>query len=208
MGEKMLTLIFIRHAESEANARGELIGQDESPISSNGERQIKALTKELRHYKVDVVYTSPLERAVRTAQKIADWHKCPLHLQDALKEIHFGDFETLRFQEIQQRYLEEVEKMLQDGSSYTYPGGESLLDVYKRAALKLNEIRQVHPSGTVVICAHGGTIRSFLSHLIAKGPELHWHFKIDHASLTIVTIENDFPVIEVLNHTYFMKNMV
>lgn len=89
--------------------------------------------------------------------------------------------------------------MLLEKDAYTYPEGESLLTFHERVANWLQTWMKRHQEGTYLICAHGGTIRSILSELLVGSGQLHWHFKIEPASLTVVTITDGYPVIETLN---------
>lgn len=204
----MLTLILIRHALTEANEHKIFSGFKETPVSQIGKKQIESLTKVFEDYKIDAIYTSPSNRAIETVKDIAARHSGRIQIAEELREIHFGDFEGMSFQTIKEQHPDEITKMMDLGDDYIYPNGESLVQSYKRTAEKIDYIKQAHNEQTVLICAHAGTIRNTLSHLMSKGPSLHWHFKIDNASRTVVTIENDFAVIELLNDTYFMKNMI
>ena len=71
--------------------------------------------------------------------------------------------------------------------------------MHQRIANWLRWFKREHTQGTYFICAHGGTIRSILSELLIGSYGLHWHFKISHGTLTVVTIDADFAVIESLN---------
>ncbi|MDF2613560.1 MAG: cobC [Clostridia bacterium] len=204
----MITLILIRHATTEANEHQTFSGFKETQISAAGKKQIDALTKRLCHYKIHAIYASPSNRTWQTVKDIADKKRLPIQTADELREIHFGNFEGISFQTIQEEYPDEIIKMIDLGDNYVYPGGESLVQSYKRTAVKIDDIKRIHNEQVILICAHAGTIRNVLSHLISKSPSLHWHFKIDNASLTIVTIENDFAVIERLNDTCFIQDMV
>ncbi len=204
----MLKFILIRHATTQANEHKKLSGFHESEISQKGKSEIEALTKELGNYTIDAIYTSPSRRALETVQQIADKHGLSTQIIEELREIYFGDFEGLSFQMISERYPDEMAKMIELGDHYSYPSGESLVQSYERVSKRVDHMKKVHKEQTVLICAHAGTLRNILSHLIIRSPKLHWHFKIDNASLTVVTIEDDFAVIEKLNDTYFIKNMI
>jgi alpha-ribazole phosphatase len=198
-GRHMLKLILVRHAITEANEQKTYTGFNESQISAQGMKEIEKLTRALESYTIDGVYVSPTERTLRTVEPIILKKNLTVEYSEALREIHFGDFEGMHFEQLKERYPEEVQKMIALGDAYTYPNGESLIDAYNRTAQKIDEIKQKNEGQTILICAHAGTIRNILSHLIAKNHLLHWHFKVDNATLSIVTVENDFAVVEALN---------
>lgn len=204
----MLTLILVRHAATGANEQKCFSGFNETPISEKGKKEIEGLTKTLVNYEIDAIYASPSTRALKTAEPIANQKSKTIQTAEELREIHFGDFEGMNFDAIDKAFPHEITKMIEQGDDYCYPNGESLVQSYKRTASKIDEIKIRHSGQTILICAHAGTIRNILTHLISKSHKLHWHFKIDNASLTLVTIENDFAVIERLNDTHFLQNMI
>ena len=204
----MTTFILVRHATTEANEQKNFSGFKETQISQKGKKEIIYLTKRLEDYEIDVIYASASKRAIQTVEGIANKKNKTIEIADSLREIYFGDFEGMDFQMIKERYPSEITNMIALGDHYVYPHGESLVQSYKRVAQKIDEIKQIHNEKTILLCAHAGTIRNILAHLISRSHELHWHFKIDNASLTIVSLENDFAVIETLNDTYFLQNMI
>ncbi|WP_069998140.1 histidine phosphatase family protein [Cellulosilyticum sp. I15G10I2] len=204
----MLKLILVRHATTKANEHKVFSGFYESEIGQKGIKEIEVLTKKIEDYTIDTIYASPSTRTIKTVQAIANKYNKEIYLEKDLREICFGDFEGLGLKEVEAKYPEEISKMIELGDDYSYPAGESLIQSYKRTAKWVDQMKQIHNNQTVLVCAHAGTIRNILSHLICQSPKLHWHFKIDNASLTIVTIDNDFAVVEALNNTSFINNMV
>lgn len=197
----MLTLLLVRHVTTKANESGSWIGRQESEISSKGNEELILLEKKLSVYKWNQIYASPSQRVIETVQQVTKNHasKKAIQLVEALREIEFGCFEGKNFNWVSDYYPEEVEKMIAQKEDYCYPEGESLVIFHKRIADWLEEFIKTHHEGTYLICTHGGTIRSILSQLLVEGYCLHWHFKIDPGSLTVVTITDGYPVIETLN---------
>lgn len=199
----MIKLLLVRHATTQANEEQLWSGHLESEISQKGMKELERLKQELAHYKVNQCFVSPSKRAIETlraglsTQKDPDVIRC--EVVEALREIHFGRFEGKHFNWVNEHEPEEVEKMLAEKDHYCYPEGESLEDMHRRVAGWFRCFMENHTEGNYLICAHGGTIRSILSELLVHNVSLHWHFKIDPASLTVVTIEEGFAVIEALN---------
>lgn len=199
----MIKLLLVRHATTEANEQQLWNGYLESNISPKGMKQLELLKQKLAQYEINGCFVSPSKRTLETlrvglsTQKNPDVIEC--EVVEALREIHFGRFEGKHFNWVNEHEPEEVKKMIVEKDAYCYPEGESLLDMHERLAKWLRAFMEKHTEGTYLICAHGGTLRSILSELLAHNESLHWHFKIDPASLTIVTIEDGFAVIEALN---------
>lgn len=198
----MLKLILLRHALTHANKEARYLGFSESEINQQGKRQIQTLTKKLKTMPIDAIYTSPSKRTIDTILPFAQITNIPIQTVDALREIHFGEFEGLTFKLIKENYPNELERMIALENEYIYPAGESLMMCYDRVSTVIDAIKKKHQDQTVLICTHAGPIRHILSHLISKSPKLHWHFKIDNASITCVHIEDEFAVIQYLNDTF------
>lgn len=195
----MTRLLLIRHATTVANEQGLWIGKLESKLSQKGKEELKELKKKLVPWHITGCFSSPSIRTLETAQAVIEG-KCPIEKIEALREINFGTFEGKHFKWAQSTFPEEVQKMIEEGNDYCYPGGESLVNAHKRTKEWLRMWLETKPKGNYLICAHGGTIRSILSELLVGHEGLHWHFKVDPASLTIVNLDDDgFAVIETLN---------
>ena len=119
-----MRLILIRHATTEGN-RHRYVGREDLPLSSEGERQAKVLAARLAGEHIHAIYTSPLERAVRTAEQIAAGRGLDLRKRDALMEVDFG---TLQGTSKGAKKLN-LKRMYLDAP---IPGGESLTDVWRR----------------------------------------------------------------------------
>ena len=199
----MMTLLLVRHATTEANEHNLWIGHMESEISEKGRRELDTLKEVLAHWEINKCFISPSRRAIETAQAGLSTQinrdKIEQEEVEALREIHFGRFEGKHFSWVKAHEPEEIEKMITEKDGYCYPEGESLISMHQRIAHWLDTCLRRYQEGTYLICAHGGTLRSILSELLAHNESLHWHFKIEPASLTVVTLEDGFAVIEALN---------
>ena len=199
----MLRLLLVRHGETFANQSGCWIGRQESDMTPKGLIAIDQLKQQLKNEKFDGVFTSPSKRAVNTVLRLCMPHSTyegQIHQIEALKEIDFGRFEGKNFEWVKANEPDEIEKMIRESFGYVYPEGESLSMQHQRVAAWLHEFIEKHEEGTYLICAHGGTIRCILSELLIGNETLHWRFKIDPASLTVVTLTEGYAVIETLNY--------
>lgn len=200
----MIRLILVRHAITTCNEGGNLSGQIDSTLSEKGKLQVEQLTCYLKDENIDEIYTTPFSRTKDTMEKLAQIKSIEINETDKFNEIDFGEFDGLSFDIIKRDYPEEFEKMIKEGSEYTYPKGESLIDTFDRVSKELENILKDKDNKTILICSHGGTIRNILSYLISKDYKYHWNFKIDNASVSVVEVENDFAVINKLNDTSFL----
>jgi broad specificity phosphatase PhoE len=136
---------FLRHGQTDWNAKGLCQGQRDVPLNSLGVAQAHEAKSRLAGVPIATICCSPLSRARETAEIINDALKCPLVIVDKLKEIHFAAAEGKPL--LRHPY----EALLRDAERY---GGESFGDFVSRAVTGLNQAL-AHP-GPVLVVAHGG----------------------------------------------------
>lgn len=200
----MTKLILVRHASTTDNQENRLSGHIDSCVSEKGNLQIEKLTQYLKEIYLDKIYTTTSSRTKDTVKKISQIKGIDLIEKETLKEINFGDFEGVTFDEIKESRPDEFEKMIKEGYDYKYPNGESLVETYHRVSKEVDKIIEDNKGQTILICSHGGTIRNIITHLISKTYDYHWNFRIDNASVTILEVENGFTVINTMNNTSFI----
>lgn len=147
-------LVLIRHGETDWNVEGRYQGQADPPLNARGLAQARLLAEELRKAGLDVLYSSPLQRAVQTAQTLADALGLPLYLEPRLVEIHQGDWQGRQRSEIAARYPELFRRWQTKPWAVTPPGGESLAQVQARVYAAVDEILSRHAGQTVGLVTH------------------------------------------------------
>lgn len=200
----MVKLILVRHALTVDNQKSRLSGHIDSSISEEGKEQIDKITNYLKDFDIDKIYTTTSSRTKDTVKKLSELKSIEIIEKESLKEISFGDFEGLTFDEIKDKYPKEFQNMIEKGYEYKYPNGESLIDSYNRVCIELDNIISNNDDRTILICSHGGTIRNIITYLISNSYKYHWNFKIDNGSVTILEIQNGFTVITAMNNTSFI----
>ena len=196
----MVKLILVRHALTVDNQKSRLSGHIDSSISEEGKEQIDKITNYLKDFDIDKIYTTTSSRTKDTVKKLSELKS----IEIIEKEISFGDFEGLTFDEIKDKYPKEFQDMIEKGYEYKYPNGESLIDSYNRVCIELDNIISNNDDRTILICSHGGTIRNIITYLISNSYKYHWNFKIDNGSVTILEVQDGFTVITAMNNTSFI----
>lgn len=200
----MVKLILVRHALTVDNQKSRLSGHIDSSISEEGKEQIDKITNYLKDFDIDKIYTTTSSRTKDTVKKLSELKSIEIIEKESLKEISFGDFEGLTFDEIKDKYPKEFQDMIEKGYEYKYPNGESLIDSYNRVCIELDNIISNNDDRTILICSHGGTIRNIITYLILNSYKYHWNFKIDNGSVTILEVQDGFTVITAMNNTSFI----
>jgi len=123
-------------------------------LSATGQEQAERLAQALRGERLAAVYSSPLKRALGTAQAIARYHGLPVEVDFDLREVDAGEVEGLSLEELSRRYPQLWEEWRWGSGSLRLPGGEDLDDLQVRAWRALERIAARHPQGTVAVVGH------------------------------------------------------
>jgi len=176
-----LTLVLVRHGETEGESSIRYHGRNDVPLSKLGREQMIATRRELESrfgdIKSHLIFTTPLSRAFESARLIAGDAATIVTIEDFI-EVHFGLFEGLTADEIRERHPIEFEKWNADrlAPSYTYPEGESRALFAERVergllkTLQLIDAAESSESQHILIAAHRGVIRTIVRALTGAEP--------------------------------------
>lgn len=165
-------LILIRHGKTKWNEEERYIGQTDMPLSDNGVREVRAMTREGAYPEVDLLFTSPMIRCIQTAEIIYP-HMKPVII-DEYREIDFGVLEGRRYSEMQDDPV--FRAWVESGGKTEFPGYEDrdaymdrVLKGYEKMCAYIDEYRHILRTGqtdrvikAAVVC-HGGTIMSIMA---------------------------------------------
>lgn len=158
----MTRIILIRHGQSLANSKDIFAGNSNFDLSHIGHEQAKRAATYLRESeKISVIYSSDLLRAYHTAIHIGEAFDIPVIKDTGLREIYAGQWETLTFSEIAEKYPEEYAVWKQDYSNAHPVGGESTKEVYERIVPHVLELAEKHNGETVLLATHATVARAF-----------------------------------------------
>lgn len=202
-----ITLVLIRHGETKWNTEHRMQGQTDIPLNAVGVKQAERMAKQLETYPIQSFYSSPLKRAHRTARIIHTLHGgAPLTFHDDLKERSFGTGEGLTYNEITRQFPVMAFDRSWDHPYSQIPGGERLIDVYRRGIRFMRELVVNDQGKTVAVIAHGVIIRCIISYLMGLPLNANMLYELKNTSLTVIRIpEQGPPELHVLNHTLHLE---
>jgi broad specificity phosphatase PhoE len=161
------TIIYIvRHGESEANRDNIISGQIDPALTEAGRAQARETKAALSHVKFDAVYSSDLQRAAETAGIIFG-QAVPAHRQKVnFRERNFGTVDGKPGHHLEGLHEKMLSMAADESLNYKpVPGMESDNEVADRFIAELEQIARVHGGQTILVGAHGGTIRTTLVRL-------------------------------------------
>ena len=154
-----MQLTVVRHGETEYNVQGRYAGSIDAELNQNGIRQAEQLGRELSRRRFDVVVSSPLKRAVKTAAMINAALHLPVILLDSFSERNMGVFEGLNREEAKALYPHIWVRNISRNADEAPDGGETIRQFDRRVALGLNKLTADYPDKCVLLVCHGFTAR-------------------------------------------------
>ena len=198
----MLRLILVRHGETERNFEARLQGRkSDIPLNEKGRKQAHYLGLALRGEKLEAIYSSPLKRALDTAQAISAHHHLEVQIDHALAEIDMGFIDGLDLSEVKENQKDFWKRWHQEDYSVALPGGESLLQVQQRAWGAVQGIIKRHREGSVAVVSHGISLQTIITTILGAPLSIFIRFHLGVASITILHIDDNRTSLVILNDT-------
>lgn len=153
---------LLRHGACEG---GEIFrGSTDVALSEEGWAQMSGKVATVDDARWDRIISSPLQRCARFAESLAGEKGVPLAIEDALREIHFGDWEGLPHSEAQQRDPEVWRRFWESPDEASPPNGENMADFSQRVCRALDKIAERHAGESILLVVHGAVIRVMICH--------------------------------------------
>ena len=184
-------LCVIRHGETAWNAEGRVQGQTDVPLSRVGEAQAAALAAALAGERFAALYASDLARVRQTAAPLARALRLAPRLEVALRERHYGKFETLTYVEARERIPEDYARFKAKELHYDFGTGESLARFSARALAAVGAIAARHAGEAVLVFTHGGVLEMVRRHALGMGLAAPRDFEIPNAAINWIAVEGD-----------------
>jgi len=192
-------LLLVRHAQPTEEASGRCYGRLDIGLSVGGRQQAKLLAHTLNSIAVSAIYASPRRRAVETAIPLAMVHGLTPIVEEALRELDFGDFEGQPYEEIARSHPELYRQWMETPTLVQFPGGESYPRLRERTLQTINAIRAHHPGQTTVVVTHGGVLRATLADCLSMPDEAIFRLEQSYGAISIVDWIDSVPVVRLLN---------
>ena len=184
-----MKLILVRHGQTTMN-RDRIIqgcGSD-SGLSQRGREQAERTASLLGQQKIDAIYSSPLKRAVDTAQAIAQACQLGVNVAPGLKEIDAGELEGVSLDNMEEQHMEPWREWMRGNTSLLLPGGESLEELQRRAWNEIERMMERHRDETIVVVSHLMVTVAIICRAIEIDLRHALRLKQDSAAISIVEI--------------------
>mgnify|MGYP000153287706 CR=1 FL=1 len=200
-------LLLVRHGESIWNREERIQGQADVPLSDLGRRQAEATAAYLAGCGAAAVYASDLVRAVQTAEPIAARLGVGIATDAGLREVHFGEWEGLTLAELRQRDPDGLAAYDRDRVRNRPPGAERLEALEARVGEAMARAIARHAGETLVVVAHGGSLRALLLLLLDLPTTHHFRFITDNCGVSCVEASTLGNRLRYLNDTSHLRGL-
>ena len=162
----MPLIYLVRHGESEVNlTRTMSYKRVDLGLTARGEAQATSLAAWFAGRSIARIYSSPLQRGLQTAERIAATTGAPVTVSEALRELDVGSLEGRSDAAAWEVHDAVLRSWWQGEPEAAFPDGEDYLAVHARISGFLDSLAQLHPSQDVVAVGHGGIFCTVLPRL-------------------------------------------
>ncbi len=156
----------------------------EVALNDTGTKQAGDLGNYLGNEKIDIIYSSPLQRAAATAWAVADRQNLEVNTVENLTDFDYGDWEGISREEVARNYPELYRDWLDTPEQVKMPGGESLAEVRERAGSFTEDAVMRCGEGRVLLVTHRVVIKVVICALLGLDISHFWNIRIDTCGLS------------------------
>lgn len=192
-------LTILRHGRTEANRARLLQGRVDNPLDDLGHAQAQAAARMLSD--ADVVVSSPLERALQTAQAVADAANVDVIVNDQFVEIDYGEWEMKPLTDLGP----EVWKAWRKDLDFRPPGGETLRELGERVRTGIEtDVAPIARDSHVVLVCHVSPIKAAVAWALGLDDEVTWRLRVGQASICRIDVSGPTPSLVSFNEQHHL----
>jgi broad specificity phosphatase PhoE len=197
--------LLVRHGETLWNEKQLLQGRTDVALCDKGREQARILSSSLTPIPIFSIYSSPLSRALETAEIIGLPHKITPKADDGFVEINFGDWEGKSHEALRREVPEQYERWIINPKGVTVRGAERLDDAQTRVIQSLESIIKENEGRVVLIVGHGGINRILLLTLLQADLGAFWRIRQDTTCVNLIEFSDGMPRVNLMNCTAHFK---
>lgn len=189
----MAYILLIRHGQNDWVDKKRLAGWTPGVhLNEEGKKQVENLAERLAHLPLAAVYSSPLERCLETAGAVARPHSLDVLQLESAGEVRYGKWQGKKIKKLARK--KKWYAVQHYPSRFRFPGGESLVEVQRRAVDALEMLSTRHDKEMVVVVSHADVIKLVLAHYLGIHIDLFQRIGLSPASVSLLSLVNGGPV--------------
>jgi broad specificity phosphatase PhoE len=203
----MTEIILVRHGETEWNASETFRGRADIDLNETGLRQAELVGKYLSAEKIDHIYSSPLKRAVKTAEAIARFQKTGVDTVENLIDFDCGEWQGLTVEEVKEKDDVLYQDWVDTPEQMRIPGGETLDSVLNRAMPFVVGSVMKCREGRIALVSHRVVLKVIICALLGLDNAHFWDIRIDNGAITRFAYDGNHSVLTGHNDTSFLREL-
>jgi alpha-ribazole phosphatase len=192
---------LIRHGQPNEEGRQRCYGSLDVGLSDIGRSQMAQVAERLKTEPMAVIYASPRSRAVESARILAAAANRRVDIDANFREIDFGDFEGLTYDEIAGQFPDLYRQWMETPTAVQFPNGECFSQMRLRVLRSFQAILSNWNEQTVAIVSHGGVNRILIAWALQMPDHAIFRLAQDHAAINLIELVDGFPSVQSINHT-------
>ncbi len=197
----MTRVFLVRHGQTEWNRVERFRGRAPINLNEVGIKQAEATAERLAQWSITAIFSSPLPRALTTAQILARRLGLEVKLSPELIDIDFGEWEGLSPAEAATKYSSLYQLWLESPHLVVFPGGESLAQVRERASAYVDNLITNYREKTIALVSHRVVCQVLVLHFLGLDNSCFWKITQDVSCINLFEISDNGPVILFVNDT-------
>jgi alpha-ribazole phosphatase len=193
-------LYLIRHGQVVGHDTPTYNGHTDVGLTPLGKAQLDAVVEDLANIELSAVYSSDLKRAMYGGKALAQSKDLPLRVEPLFKEMNFGAWEAMTFEEVQEKFPGNMEQRMADIVNYKIPEGETISDLWDRVGKGMDTLLENHKNEHIALFAHSGVNRVILLRALGCPQEMIWRMDQHYGCLNIIDYFGDgFTIVRLAN---------
>ncbi len=202
-----MQLILVRHGETELNTKEVYRGRIDVALNETGMKQAALLGEALKDMELEAVYSSPMKRALSTAEAVARPHGLAVQTTFGLMDLDFGYWQGVPRAVVREKYPEEFIAWRDRPSTARIPGGEGLSDVRERVMGLVEELGQKH-KGNVALVSHRVVHNVLICSLLGLDNTHFWNINFDNCATSTFVYRRGQYILAEHNNTSHLKPLL
>jgi len=203
----MTRVYLVRHGTTDWNKEEIFRGRLDCKLNETGQAEARALAEYFRDIRLQAIYSSPLSRAMETAQAVAEAKALQVVPHPEFIDIDFGEWQGLPLKEVREKYSELYRLWRERPEAIHFPGGENLARVRARAWEGLQKVIRENPDKTALILSHRVVTKVLICAVLGLDDSHFWHIKQDTTAVNCIEYNRGFFVTSLINDTCHLKSI-
>jgi broad specificity phosphatase PhoE len=206
-GKTATRVVLLRHGETEWNRVERFRGRIDLELNQMGQRQALAVARRLSAWQIEAIYSSPMKRALQTAQPVAEACGLDVAILEEIIDVDYGAWAGLSAEAARAQYPEVYGTWVHTPLLTQFPQGENLQQVQTRSWSALEETCSAHEGGAILLVSHVVVNRVLICAALGLVDDAFWKIGQDNAAISVLEGANGHYRVLLLNDTCHLDSL-